>query len=274
MTRLKSDRYEVDPGDGLRREVVGEWSPEKHARLRRYVDITRATRRRFDKSGSTYIDLYCGPGQARMRDSLDVIDGSSLVAATEAARNTPFTGIHVGDLDNDNVAACAARLKKLHIEPHMYIGEAAEVASSVVSKLNPHGLHLAFLDPYSITALPFSVLSTLGELKRMDLIVHVSIMDLQRNARLFMDNGVMESFAPGWSNTVHPGTKNETLVPQLFRHWRGLLENLGYKISDNVERVTGPNNQPLYWLVLAAKHDLADKFWSQVSNIQPQRRLF
>jgi three-Cys-motif partner protein len=273
MTRLKSEKYEIDPTDHLRREIVGEWSPDKHARLRRYVDITYATRRKYDKSGSTYIDLYCGPGRARTRESSEVVDGSALVAAIEAARHAPFTTIHIGDLDGENVTACAARLERLKIPTRTYVGDAGETSASVVGNLNAYGLHLAFLDPYSISALPFSVLSTLGAVKRMDLLIHVSVMDLQRNARLFMDNGVMESFAPGWPKAVHRGTKNATLVPELFRHWRGLLEKLGYKVSDSVERVTGSKNQPLYLLVLAARHDIADKFWTQVSNVEPQGRL-
>ena len=83
----------------------------------------------------------------------------------------------------------------------------------------------------------------------------------------------MESFAPGWPKAVHRGTKNANLVPEIFRNWRGLLEKLGYKVSDSVARVTGSNNQPLYLLVLAARHDIADKFWTQVSNVEPQGRL-
>ncbi len=108
----------------------------------------------------------------------------------------------------------------------------------------------------------------------MDLLIHVSLMDLQRNARLLIDNGAMEAFAPGWARVVEPNARNELLVVSLFRHWRNLLENLDYRVSDNVERVTGSRNQPLYWLVLASRSELADRFWAQVSNVEPQRRLF
>ena len=33
--------------DGLPLDEVGPWSKEKHERLRKYVDITRATRRKW-----------------------------------------------------------------------------------------------------------------------------------------------------------------------------------------------------------------------------------
>lgn len=274
MAKPKKDRYETDPADGLRAEIVGEWSPEKHARLRRYVDITHATRRKYDRSGATYIDLYCGPGRARIRDSDERVDGSALVATLESARRSPFTSIHVADLDSTNVDACRTRLEALGTTNiHSYTGAAADTAVAVAKALHPSGLHLALLDPYSITQLPFSVIDALATVKRMDLLIHVSVMDLQRNARLLIDNGAMDAFAPAWANVVDRNARNELLVVALFRHWRSLLENLDYRVSDNVERVTGSRNQPLYWLVLASRSELADRFWAQVSNVEPQCRL-
>jgi hypothetical protein len=59
----------------------------------------------------------------------------------------------------------------------------------------------------------------------------------------------------------------------VFEYWRSLLSQLGYLVSDNIERVTGNRNQPIYWLVLASKHDLADKLWGEVSQVEPQGRL-
>jgi three-Cys-motif partner protein len=269
MTKAKKDRYETDPSDGLRAEIVGEWSPEKHARLRRYVDITHATRRKYDRSGSAYIDLYCGPGRARIRDSDERVEGSALVASVESRRRSPFTSIHIADLDDTNVTACRTRLEALGMANiHAYTGTASDTAAAVARSLHPTGLHLAFLDPYSITQLPFCVIRALAGIKRMDLLIHVSVMDLQRNARLLLDNGAMDAFAPGWQNVVDRNVRNDLLVVGLFRHWRSLLENLDYRVSDNVERVTGSRNQPLYWLVLVSRSELADKFWAQVSNVE------
>jgi len=59
----------------------------------------------------------------------------------------------------------------------------------------------------------------------------------------------------------------------VFRHWRSCLASLDYKVSDNIERVSGARNQPLYWLVLASRSELADKFWGQISQVNPQRAL-
>jgi three-Cys-motif partner protein len=272
-TKRTSERYEIDPSDGLRREVVGQWVREKHLRLRRYVDITRATRRKFG-GNSTFIDLYCGPGRCWIKDTGEAIEGSAVLAATEARERDAFGKIHIGDLDQENLSACTSRLHSLGItNVTTYLGPAAMTAAEVIRTLSPTGLHLAFLDPYSIDALPFSVISTLAQLKRMDLIIHVSLMDLQRNLREKMRSGRLDAFAPGWKNAVDQAQRGDLTLLAVFAHWRKLLVQMGYQVSDNIERVSGSKNQPLYWLVLAGRHKLADKFWSEVSHVEPQGRL-
>ena len=273
-TQKDDDRYEIDPEDGLRRAIVGDWAPEKHMRLKKYVDITRAVRRKFG-GNATYIDLYCGPGRARLRKTGEVVEGSALVAATEAIRRrNPYREVIIGDLDPVNVEACEARLNRLRVENvRAYTGTAEDVAAKILPTLRPTGFNLAFLDPFNLESLPFQVIQTLAQAKSMDLLIHVSIMDLQRNVRALMSSGMLNSFAPGWEEKINSAATNPKLVMAVFEYWRSLLSQLGYRVSDNIERVTGNRNQPLYWLVLASKHDLADKLWGEVSQVEPQGRL-
>jgi three-Cys-motif partner protein len=272
-TKRANERYDKDPGDDLRREIVGQWAFEKHLRLRRYVDITRATRRKF-KGNSTYIDLYCGPGRAVIKDTGEVIPGSAVLAATEAQRTEPFGSVHIADVDDENLSACHARLAESGISNvTKHLGAAENTAGAVVRDLSRTGLHLAFLDPYSIDAMPFSVIRTLAQVQRMDLIIHVSLMDLQRNLREKMRTGRLNMFAPDWARGVDQTQRDDLVLLAVFAHWRKLLGDLGYQVSDNIERVSGSKNQPLYWLVLAGRHKLADKFWAEVSHVDPQGRL-
>ena len=53
--------------------------------------------------------------------------------------------------------------------------------SAIVRKMDLAGLHFAFLDPHNLGALSFDLFQTLSKLKRIDIIVHVSVSDLQRN---------------------------------------------------------------------------------------------
>jgi three-Cys-motif partner protein len=273
-TQKDDDRYEIDPEDGLRRAIVGDWAPEKHLRLQKYVDITRAVRRKFG-GNATYIDLYCGPGRARLRKTGEVVEGSALVAAAEAMRRrNPYREVIIGDLNPVNVAACETRLSRLRVgNVRAYAGTAEDVAAKILPTLHPTGFNLAFLDPFNLESLPFQVIQTLAQAKSMDLLIHVSIMDLQRNVRALMASGKLNSFAPGWDKKINSAATNPKLVMAVFEYWRSLLSQLGYLVSDNIERVTGNRNQPLYWLVLASKHDLADKLWGEVSQVEPQGRL-
>ena len=192
----------------------------------------------------------------------------------DAAKRVPFGQIIIGDLDPVNVQACQARLATVRgTRVRAYVGSAEDVAAQIAPTLPSKGLHLAFLDPFNIETLPFVVIQTLAQIQRMDLLIHVSIMDLQRNVRSMMESGKLDRFAPGWKDHINSALPNPTLVMKVFEYWRSLLENLGYIVSANIERVTGTRNQPLYWLVLVSRHELGDKFWTEVSQVEPQARM-
>jgi hypothetical protein len=101
---------EIDPIDGLPIGEVGAWANEKHELLRRYVDATRGVRRQFTiaprrsgitPQGATFIDLFSGPGRARVRETGALIDGSAIAVATMAAKGgAPFSAIFVGMFDD------------------------------------------------------------------------------------------------------------------------------------------------------------------------------
>lgn len=272
-TKREDDRYETDPVDGLRRELVGAWVQEKHQRLRYYVDISRAARRKFH-GNSTFIDLYCGPGRARIKDTSVVVPGSAVVAASEAARHAAFGKVYIGDLSATNLDHCRQRLEQERLGPVCAFEGTAEVtAQAIARELSQSALHFAFLDPYNIQAIPFTVIQTLADLPKMDILIHFSVMDMQRNIKALMAAGKLDQFAPGWRNQIDPAVRNASALLAVFHYWCDLIRDLGYFVSDNVERVSGAHNQPLYWLVLVSKDRLGEQFWDKVSNVTPQPRL-
>lgn len=273
-TKRREDRYEPDPVDGLPCELVRSWVKEKHTRLCHYVDISRAARKKFG-GNSSFIDLYCGPGRAKITDTAEYVSGGTVAAALEAKRHTPFGSIHFGDLEPDNVAACEARLARERLEPrYSYTGPANETAAQVVASVSDTGLHFAYLDPYNISAIPFEVIRTLAGKAHMDLLIHISAMDLSRNLRSFMRNGTLEAFAPGWRDHISPNARNSVAVLEVVNYWCDLIRGLGYEdVSKRLEVVSGGKKQRLYWLVLASKHPLGAKFWGEVSNVTPQDRF-
>lgn len=270
----------LDPHDGLPLVEVGEWAAEKHERLRKYVEISRAARRMYlgpRKAGATYIDLFCGPGRASVRDTRAIIDGSPVVA-WKSARDcqTPFTALHIADVDPDYLRAAAARLRNLEAPVNAYKGPAIDTVSQVTAHLNTYALHFAFLDPYSLEDLPFAVIERLATLRRMDMLIHVSVQDLQRNLRRYVRSPrcPLDKFAPGWRNAIDANSKDSLIRHQILTHWLGLIQRLGTQPAEGIELVTAAKKQPLYWLVLVASHKLAHKLWDAIRNVGPQEQLF
>ena len=197
--RYDPEKYEIDE-DGLLPAIVGPWVRDKHARLQKYVGISRSVRRKFvDKAGATYIDLFSGPGRERIRDTTDIVPGSPLVAWNVSLGGSPFTEVHVCDADSGIPNAAAARLRNAGASVAPEVGAATHVIDRVVSKLNPSGLHFAFLDPYNLELLPFALIRKLAALERMDILMHVSAYDLQVNLRTYMDrsDSPLDCLRPG-----------------------------------------------------------------------------
>lgn len=150
---------------------------------------------------------------------------------------------------------------------HPYVGEAEKTVDQIVARLNPYGLHFAFLDPYKLD-LPFSIISKLASCNRMDMLIHVSIHDLQRNLRIYMEEkgGPLDQFAPGWRDAVDARESDPNVRIGIFNHWLGLIRGLDMAASQGIERVAGSNNQPLYWLVLVSRHNRAHEFWDKIET--------
>jgi three-Cys-motif partner protein len=274
---LDPANYEIDPEDGLIRAVVGRWALEKHDRLVKYVDISKGVRGKFlvgPAREATFIDLFCGPGRARIRDTSEIIDGGCVAAwKASMAGGKPFTKVIVSDMDDEIASAAQARLRTLQAPVQSYCGLAETVVSSVRSKLNPHGLHIAFLDPFNLDALPFALLQEFACCKRIDLLIHISVGDLQRNLMRYANqtSGPLDRFAPGWRTKTSGIGDQAVMRAKIFEHWKDLLRSLNLHTTEAVELVRGSENQRLYWLALVAHDKKALEFWSKIRQVGPKQ---
>lgn len=269
------------PGDdGLPAEEVGLQAKQKHAYLCRYIDITRATRAKYigpgpGKGGATYLDLFCGAGRAKVRETGEWIEGGAVAAWRKSVEGkAPFSAMYVNDRNPDRLSGTLERLLALGAPVIAYCLEANEAANVIEPMLNPFGLHFAFLDPYNLETLNFEIFRTLANLKRMDILVHLSKMDLQRNLgkNLGEDEKAFDVFAPGWRDAVDLYQAHAGIRSELISYWKSLIENLQFSQPAEEKLIRGSRNQPLYWLLLIAKHDLAQKFWS-ISSKGSQGKL-
>ncbi len=281
----------TDPSDGLPAIVTGSWTSRKHKLLRHYVDISRAARKGWidpavaalrkvpgGPQGAAYIELFCGPGRICIEDTGNFENGSPLIAYDEAARTrTGFTAMHLGDKRPDFCDAVHKRLSERGANPTMYPMPAQRAAEEIVNALNPHGLNFAFLDPFGFEDLPFSVIETFGRFKRMDVLIYVSAMGLQRDLPAWMksDHCALDDFAPDWRSKVRGMNPSDIVTRgRIFDHWLSLIRNVGFQDpKGKPPLIRGPNNQALYWLVLVAKHDLATRFWTAISRDENQGEM-
>lgn len=257
----------IEGDDGLPAEKVGEWVKDKHDLLCGYIEITHPVRAMYlppKTGGAAYIDLFCGPGRCFIEDTGEWIDGGAVAAWKASVRSgSPFTRVIIGDADPFRCDAATTRLKALGAPVIPIPGEAKDTAPRVLLAAPPYGLNFAFLDPYKLEALDFQIIRTLAAIKRIDMLIHVSTMDLQRNLDAYAqaDPSPFDALAPGWKEVVPVDQSMERVRKDIVEYWRSLVAGAGVATSDDVKLVTGSKNQRLYWLLLAASHKLAHKFW-------------
>jgi three-Cys-motif partner protein len=276
---LDPDEYEIDE-DGLVRQIVGPWVRDKHTRIAKYVGISRAVRRKFigpGAAGATFIDLFAGPGRARIRTDNQIVDGSAMVAWREAKKGgVQFTHVYVGDAHPNILEAAAARLDAARVPAAKYLGPAVDVVDRVLNDLNPHALHFILLDPFGLRALPFEVIKKLATLKHVDMLVHVSAQALQRNLRRQFKarHSAFDVFAPGWREKVDAQSSDDGIIlGKILEHWRGLLKAEGMDTAEVAELVSGSGNQRLYWLAFAARNSVALSFWEKIRDLSAEKQL-
>jgi three-Cys-motif partner protein len=145
------------------------------------------------------------------------------------------------------------------------------VVDQIVHAINPYGLHFAFLDPYNLEQLPFSIIEKLASVQRMDMLTHVSVQDLHRNlddySRL---GGVLDSFIPSWRQKVNINQAISPLRAALLECWLNKIRLLGTTPAQGIELVAGPRRQRLYWLVFVSAPDLGQKLWNAEQDIRGQ----
>jgi three-Cys-motif partner protein len=225
----------LDPDDGLIVSEVGRWASEKHERLQRYIQASRGARAKYlpplGRASASYIELYSGAGRSVIKHTTKIIDGSAVAAFKASnASGHPFSDMHLSDLKLENSSALAQRIKALGgaATTRTYVGSAEIVVDEVVRAINPHGLHLAFLDPFNLAQLPFSIVERLLRVRRMDLIIHVSLLDLQRNLDEYTrQGGTLDKFAPGWRQVVNVRQAMAPLRAAIVEYWLHAIRSLG-----------------------------------------------
>lgn len=137
-------------------------------------------------------------------------------------------------------------------------------------------LCMALVDPYNLELLDFSIIKELAKLRKVDLAINFSTMDLQRNAELEFDpnRARFDETAPGWREDPAIRTASKQNVPlAFFKYWCDLVKGLGFEHGKEMPLVHNDQGRPIYRMVFFARHDLPKRIWSDVAR-GPNRQLF
>jgi len=278
LARKVNDEKLFCPIDGLVASEVGKWAKEKHKILSNYIDITYATRKKFlpsdepsagFKGGAIYIDLFCGPGRSKVKKIDEWIDGSAVTAWKESQKkNAQFSKVLIADLDAENLEACKSRLESLGANVIGFQGDAYDALIHFEQHIGLHSLNFCFIDPFNLKSLDFKIIEKLASYKRMDILIHLSKMDLQRNLQNNLNDikSDFDNFIPGWRDKFDLNHNYHHIRQQVVDCWIEKISGLQIQVTNKADwrLITGPRNIPLYWLMLIAKNELANKFWKEI----------
>ncbi len=265
-----------DNNDGLPAMVVGRWvTEEKHRIIKRYIDASWGARQKFTTQ-RTYIDLFAGTGRVQVKHTSIFSDGGPLAAWTMSQqRRGTFSHFFVADANPEYLAACDERLRKRGAPVQSVAGRANQTIDWVIPQLDRRGLHLALLDPFNAGHLHFSIIEKLATMPSIDIVVHLSTGDIQRNiaSGLQSERSSFDDFAPGWRQVVRQQASKHEMRDAFVDHWKTLVSKTGLRVCDTMYPVRNSKDSTMYWLCLLARHDLAEKLWREACNLQ-SRSLF
>jgi three-Cys-motif partner protein len=276
MPQRDPDRY-TQGDDGLIVEKVGSWAVNKLEVVTDYVFASGGARQKYAATGAALIDPFCGPGRSLIRDTTTFIEGSPVAAFKRSLESAGhFTSINISDADPELLDVATKRLTSLGAPVRPVAGPASAAVPQIVRSLNPNGLHLAFLDPYNLSTLSFDLFKELAKLRRIDIIAHVSVSDLQRNADRYAeeDYDQFDRFAPGWRNKVSKDMAKQPLRAAIMQYWSDEVTALRLPQARHKELIRGDQGQRLYWLILLSRHPLAHDLWQKISSAAEQPSLF
>jgi three-Cys-motif partner protein len=253
---------------GPRNEGVGTWVPnEKHRLLKEYLSATRHAWAKWPRR--VFIDPFSGPGRIQVKGESFTRDGGAVVAWQALKETAPFTGMFVGDIEEERASACEQRLKALGAPAQKFVGTAEETVPRMIAQIPKNSLCIAYVDPYNLELLTFSIIEQLASVSKIDLAVNFSTMDLQRNVELEFDprRARFDGTAPGWRDAASiKSSSKENVKLAFFNYWCDLVRKLGFNHSREMPLVHNDHGHPIYRMVFFARHDLPTRIWNDVAR--------
>ena len=133
--------------------------------------------------------------------------------------------------------------------------------------------------PTHAEQLDFEIIRALSGQPFIDILVHFSVMDIQRNIDVEAATSGMrlERIAPGWRDAIDlSNLPKSSFVNAFLDHWKQLVWcELHMTAADMMPLIRNSKNGPLYRLIMLRRHRLAEKLWNDVGKEdRNQKTLF
>lgn len=274
------------PDDGLITPEVGDWGAIKHRIVELYASMFVEAMRGKWRS-LVYVDLFAGPGRARLSGSRRIVPGSPL-AALGLERGFD---LHIFcEADRERFAALQARVERDFPGPRCVFlgGDSNELVPQILAAMPRPGrgnrvLGFCFSDPYGLKGLRFETVRGLSRRFMDHLILIPTGMDANRNfaAYLTPGNHTLDDFLGGvewrrrWADAERRGTGVGSFIVDEFAAAMGRLGYHAMRAEDTVPVRSVEKNLPLYHLAYFSRHRLGIKLWREAKQYGTgQRDLF
>jgi three-Cys-motif partner protein len=260
--------------DGLPFSDVGAWAEDKYTLVGLY-DRLFSTGMKNKWPTRVYIDLYSGPGFARVRGTSRMMVGSPLLALGVP---DPFDKYIFCESAPDLLGALQTRVSRLspRADATFVRGDCnervEEICASIPSPSSARSvLSFCFVDPYDIS-IRFSTVKRLSAYFVDFLFLLALQVDANRNIERYLSpgNSKVEEFLglPDWRERWTIAKSRGTRFPRfLAEEYSDQMEKLGYiRVPwDRMRQVrSDEKNLPLYRLALFSRHERAYHFWDEV----------
>jgi three-Cys-motif partner protein len=248
--------------DGLPIRDSGPWIETK-LRLLAYYAQMFATGMKFKWKSRVYLELFSGPGKCVIRNTGKEESGSPLKVISHEFTKFIFTEMNVSGAD-----ALAKRLEpfKNASLAEIWCGDCAEAIHKI--QIPAGSLTFAFIDPTGIGHAPFSMIETLHQKTRCDLLINIQHgMGIKMNIHQYTpdadEQSALTKFLGNDSWKRLPRHNARDFFRGVLDLYKQQLDVLGFKSGGREVLISNDHNTPLYLLLFASKHPKGNEFWNK-----------
>jgi len=257
--------------DGLSARATGPWVADKQHYFERYLDIfTRGIIKKWAGKLS-YVDLFSGPGRSVIRGTKEEVEGSPLLSLKYDFARYVFVDVPE-----------VLKMLRQRLNGHPKLsqislieGDCNLVIRKILGALPPTYLTLAFIDPTGLQ-IEFSTIQHLVHNRKVDLLMTIQFgMGIRMNLPAYAqtEGAALTKFLGNakWRDDVKMGGSQSQMGRRVLNRYMQQLRDLSYiTVQDREMDIrSDKSNLLLYFMVLASRHSLGQKFWRQATQIAP-----